>query len=97
MKDRDTIFSTLRSASPELKKSGVRSLAVFGSIARGDYSENSDLDILIDFSRPVGLFEFIRIKHFLEQLTTCHVDLVTSDALRPEMMDQILLEAVHVH
>lgn len=96
MVNRETIFAKLQSVNLELNDLGVRSLAVFGSIARGDYTEDSDLDILIDFSRPVGLFEFIRLKHFLEQITSCQVDLVTLDALRPEMKMQILQEAVHV-
>lgn len=94
--DRDAIFSTLREAEPELRNRGVQSLAVFGSVGRGYYSQDSDLDLLVDFSRPVGLFEFIRLKQYLESITQRRVDLVTSDALRPEMKDRILKEAVHV-
>ena len=94
--DREAIFSALREAEPELKKRGVHSLAIFGSVARGNYTENSDLDVLVTFSRPVGLFEFMRIKFFLEEITQCRVDLVTPDALRPEMKETILREAVHV-
>ena len=94
--DRDAIFAALRKAEPEFKNRGIQSLAVFGSVARGNYSQDSDLDILVDFSRPIGLFDFLRIKFFLEQITHCRVDLVTPDALRPEMKDTILREAVHV-
>jgi predicted nucleotidyltransferase len=94
--DREAIFTALRQAEPELKNRGVQSLAVFGSVARGNYSQQSDLDILVDFSHPVGLFDFMRLKFFLEQITHCRVDLVTPDALRPEMKDTILREAVHV-
>jgi uncharacterized protein len=94
--DRKKIIDILRDAEPELKKRGVNTLAVFGSIARGDYSEHSDLDILVDFSQPIGLFDFIRLKNYLEEITDCRVDLVTPDALRPEMKDTILREAVNV-
>jgi uncharacterized protein len=94
--DREAIFTALQEAEPELKSRGVRSLAVFGSVARGDFSQDSDLDILVVFDRPVGLFDFIRLKHFLEQLTRSRVDIVTPDALRPEMRKQILKEAVNV-
>lgn len=94
--DREAIFTSLREAEPELKNHGVQSLAVFGSVARGNYSQHSDLDILVDFSRPVGLFDFIRLKQYLEKITQRRVDLVTPDALRPEMKDRILKEAVHV-
>ncbi len=94
--DREAIFTSLREAEPVLRNHGVQSLAVFGSMARGNYSQDSDLDILVDFSRPVGLFDFIRLKQYLESITQRRVDLVTPDALRPEMKDRILKEAVHV-
>jgi predicted nucleotidyltransferase len=94
--DREDIFTSLREAEPQLRDRGVQSLAVFGSVARGNYSQDSDLDILVDFSRPVGLFEFIRLKQYLEKITQRRVDLVTQDALRPEMKNRILKEAVHV-
>ncbi len=76
----------------ELNRHGVKSLAVFGSVARGEATESSDLDMLVEFVRPVGLFEFIRLKKFLEDLTGCKVDLVTQDALHPAMRDSILKE-----
>lgn len=94
--EREAIFHALQTAKVELNQRGVRSLAVFGSVARGDHSPDSDVDILVDLSRPMGLFDFIRLKIFLEKITDCHVDLVTSDALRPEMKREILKEAVHV-
>jgi hypothetical protein len=80
----------------ELNHHGVKSLAVFGSVARGDATEFSDLDMLVEFVRPVGLFEFIRLKKFLEDLTGCKVDLVTQDALHPAMRDSILKECKHI-
>ena len=51
---------------------------------------------LVEFDRPVGLFEFIHLKLYLEELTGRRVDLVTPDALRPGMRAAILNEAVHV-
>lgn len=80
----------------DLERHAVKSLAVFGSVARGEAVSTSDLDVLVEFSRPVGLFEFIRLKKFLEDLTGCKVDLVTQDALHPAMRETILNEAVHV-
>ncbi len=94
--DREAILNVLSEAEPKLRKRGVHSLAVFGSVARGNYSQDSDLDILVDFSQPVGLFDFIRLKHYLERITQRKVDLVTPDALRPEMKNRIFKEAVHV-
>jgi uncharacterized protein len=75
-----------------LDRHAVKSLAVFGSVARGEATETSDLDVLVEFSKPVGLFEFIRLKKFLEDLTGCKVDLVTQDALHPVMRETILNE-----
>jgi len=91
-----TVSETIRRHLAELRPYGVKSLAVFGSVARGEAIAESDLDVLVEFSRPVGLFEFIRLKYFLEEMTGCRVDLVTPDAIRPGMRDNILSEAVHV-
>jgi len=94
--DREMIFTALRLAKPELINQGVKSLAVFGSVARGNFNYDSDLDILIEFSIPIGIFDFIRLKIFLEKITHRRVDLVTPDALHPEMRVGILKEAVDV-
>jgi uncharacterized protein len=94
--NREFLFSVLREQQEELKKRGVKSLAVFGSVARGDFNELSDLDLLVEFERPVGLFEFIRLKMYLEQMTGRGVDLVTPDAVRQEMCERILGDAIYV-
>lgn len=86
----------LKRHQAELHQRGVKSLAVFGSLARGEATPASDIDVLVEFDRPVGLFEFIRLKLYLEELTGRHVDLVTPDALRPAMRAKILREAVNV-
>jgi hypothetical protein len=57
---------------------------------------SEELDGSIEFDRPVGLFEFIRLKHMFEELTRCRVDLVTPEALRPALRETILGEAVYV-
>ncbi len=86
----------LKTHQDDLRQRGVKSLAVFGSVARGDATETSDVDLLVDFSQEVGLFEFIRLKHYLENLIGRKVDLVTKDALRPALRDSILGEAINV-
>jgi predicted nucleotidyltransferase len=90
------ISALLKRHRTDLHQRGVKSLAVFGSMARGEATPDSDIDLLVEFSRPVGLFEFIRLKMYLEDLTGRQVDLVTRDALRPAMRDDILNEAIHV-
>ena len=90
------VSALLKRHQADLHQRGVKSLAVFGSLARGDATPTSDIDVLVEFDRPVGLFEFIRLKLYLEELTGRRVDLVTPDALRPGMRAAILNEAVHV-
>jgi len=91
-----TVSALMKRHQADLHQHGVKSLAVFGSLARGEATPASDIDVLVEFDRPVGLFEFIRLKLYLEELTGRHVDLVTPDALRPAMRAEILNEAVHV-
>jgi len=80
----------------DLDQFAVKSLAVFGSVARGEATESSDVDLLVEFNRPIGLFEFIRLKNHLENLIGFKVDLVTPDALHPALRKSILSEAVYV-
>ncbi len=80
----------------ELCRLGVRTLAIFGSVARSKGSTKSDLDVLIDFDSTRGLFVFIDVKHYLEKLLDCEVDLVTKNALHPALKQRILQEAKQV-
>jgi uncharacterized protein len=91
-----TISALMKRHQADLHQRGVKSLAVFGSLVRGEATPASDIDVLVEFDRPVGLFEFIRLKLYLEELTGRSVDLVTPDAIRPAMRGNILNEAVHV-
>lgn len=92
--DRDEILALLKSRKRQLKKFGVHSLSVFGSFARNQGRKNSDVDILVDFEKPVGLFEFARLQLYLEETLGRKVDLVTPEALRAELRDDILREAI---
>jgi len=92
--DRETISARLRAHHADLERLGIESLALFGSAARGDIGPGSDVDLLIEFSRPVGLFHFMEVKDFLEEVLGYPVDLVTRDALKPQLREVILEEAV---
>jgi len=93
---RDEVIRTLQEHMNEIRGFGVSRLAVFGSIARGEERPDSDVDILVEFSIPIGLFEFARTQRYLEQLLGRKVDLATPDALRTEMRANILKEAAYV-
>ena len=69
-------------------------VALFGSFARDEGREDSDVDLLVEFSRPIGLFEFVRMQRQLGELLGHRVDLVTPAALKPQLRDRILREAV---
>jgi len=92
--ERDQILALLKSRRRQLKKYGIHSLSIFGSVARGQARKNSDVDILVDFEKPVGLFEYARLKMYLESVLGREVDLVTPEALRKELREDILREAI---
>jgi len=81
----------------ELKKMGVVSLAVFGSVARDESNPQSDIDLLVDFDREVGLFYLFEIQHKLEDIIGVpKIDLIQRGAIHPALRDRILSEAVNV-
>jgi hypothetical protein len=93
--NRAQIIQTLSEHKGELDAFGVRSLSLFGSVARGEERPDSDIDILVEFKRVGGLFEFVRLKNYLEKTLGQPVDLVTPDALKPQLREKILRESVH--
>ena len=93
----EEVIQALAAHEEELKAQGVRSLAVFGSVARGDAGPGSDVDLLVEFDRSVGLFHFIHVQDFLgDLLGGAEVDLVIRDAVYEELRDDIYEEAVNV-
>jgi len=90
------IIDRLNEGKRNLESFGVSSLSIFGSFARGDDQADSDIDLLVEFNKPNGLFEFIRLKTYLEELLGRPVDLVTPDALKPQLRERILSESIHV-
>ena len=85
----------LRNRRKELEREyAVSAIGIFGSYARGTASEGSDLDILVDFDRPIGFFKFLELEERLSEWLGVKVDLVTKAALRPRIGRRILNEAV---
>jgi len=91
---RDDILKILRDSRSLLDAFGVARLSLFGSFARDEGREGSDVDLLVEFSRPIGLFEFVRLQRQLGELVGHRVDLVTPAALKPQLRERILNEAV---
>lgn len=94
MKSREQILDILRAHREELKSLGVKSLALFGSAARDEAGLESDVDLLVEFSQPVGIFEFLDLHESLERILECKVDLATPEALKRQIREQILKEAI---
>ena len=74
----------------------VESLALFGSVSRGEAQADSDVDILVRYEQTPGLFLFIDLKRYLEELVGRPVDLVTEAALKKQLRQGILQEAIYV-
>ncbi len=95
MKRQDGIKETLRRFKPILReKFKVKEIGIFGSYVRGEESEESDVDILVEFDESIG-WEFIDVKEFLEEILGKKVDLVTVGALKPQLRDKILKEVIY--
>ncbi|MCB0188084.1 MAG: nucleotidyltransferase family protein [Caldilineaceae bacterium] len=76
---------------------GVASLAIFGSTARDEATEISDIDLLVEFNRPTGLFDLIRLQFHLEELLGVAVDIGTVDGLNPRVRERALAESIYVN
>ena len=89
----DDILCVLRQHRDELSREyGVSSLGVFGSCARDESTEESDVDILVEFRRPVGFFQFLELEEKLSARQGANVDLVTRGPLKPRIGQQIFRE-----
>jgi len=91
---RDDVLRLLAEHRAQLTELGVGSLSVFGSVARNQARPDSDVDLLVEFGKPVGLFEVVAVKEYLEKLLGCPVDLATRDSLKRQLRDRILEEAI---
>jgi predicted nucleotidyltransferase len=67
---------------------------LFGSVARDEAQTDSDIDLLVEFDHPVGLFTFVRLKRYLEEILESPVDPGTPDSLKPYLQESIFQEAV---
>lgn len=96
MEQFDRVKSLLTSHRKELSQLGGLHMSVFGSIARDEATEASDVDILVDFDSKKGLFGFADLKFYLEEILGCPVDLVTKRALHPALKTRILSESKEI-
>ncbi len=97
MTEIERILKILKEHERELKeKYGVKSLGIFGSYVRGEQRQTSDLDVLVEFEKPVDFFEFLELEEYLEKLLGVKVDLVLKKTLKPRIAKTVLKEVVYV-
>lgn len=93
----ETIQKVLRDHKKELSdKYKIKKIGIFGSVARGDDHEGSDVDVLVEFSEPVSFFHYLALENFLRSLLRETVEVVTVRALKPAIREQVLNETVYV-
>jgi uncharacterized protein len=95
MPTKDAVLLALKQVKPDIQaKYHIDSLALFGSVARGDDKASSDVDLLVEFSTTPDLLTFIELEERLEEVLGRNVDLVPKRKLRTELADAVLKEAV---
>ncbi len=97
MIDRKQIIKKISSQKVFLaNKYFVKEIGVFGSVARGEQRASSDVDILVNFAKPISLFDFIRLENYLSSLLGVKVDLVSKTGLKHAIKNEILNQTIYV-
>jgi predicted nucleotidyltransferase len=97
MKNVEAIKRILFGHKVELReKFKVKNIGVFGSYVRGEQKGSSDVDVLVEFDDPIGLFEFMKLENYLSDLLGVKVDLVSKKALKPHIGERILEEVIMI-
>ncbi|MFN0148820.1 MAG: nucleotidyltransferase family protein [Dehalococcoidia bacterium] len=86
---RDDVLRVLGEHKGEFARFGVKSLSIFGSVARDEARDDSDLDVLVEFEGPTKFQPYMDLKFFLEEILGCRVDVATLAMLRPELSPTI--------
>ena len=90
------IKNRLTQLKPELaEKYGVSSIGLFGSVVRDDFTPSSDIDIVVDFIKPIGI-EFVDMADYIEQVLNRPVDVVSRNGIKPKYWNVIEPEVVYV-
>ena len=96
--DQKFVFRTIESNKPALSAFGIDKLGLFGSFARNQQTENSDIDILVEFTQgKKNADSFLDLAFFLETILHKKVDLLTPEALTPGMKSRIMNEVEYFH
>lgn len=93
----ENVLELLRAHKSELRRLGVSHAAVFGSVARGEATSDSDIDVLVELDpdRPMGIFDYARLKLYVNEILDGAGDVVNRKTLKPLLRDSILRDAIH--
>jgi predicted nucleotidyltransferase len=95
--DRETVISTLRAHEAELRAGGISHVYPFGSVARGEEDERSDVDLFYDYDNPrFSLFDIMRLKDRFSEILGGKVDAMTRDSVHHRIRRKVEAEAVTV-
>jgi predicted nucleotidyltransferase len=91
------ILEILKDRKPDLQKRyPISELGLFGSYARGDFNEQSDIDILVDFNGRIDGFDYIRLAHELEDAFNFKIDMVSRKGIKPKYLPFVEKNLIHV-
>ena len=97
MTTKEEILKILEEEIPLLRqKYGISKIGLFGSYSRGDQDAESDIDLIVQFERPIGFFKFVAIEEYLKEKLGGKVELVTEDALKQVIRPYVMKEVVYV-
>jgi hypothetical protein len=93
---KDEIIAKLKAQQIRIKSFGVKSLAIFGSVARNEAKPESDLDLLVEFAEKITFDRYMDLKIYLEDYLGMKVDLVSQKMLKPQIRTSVLAETINV-
>ena len=95
--DRDEVIATLRAHEAVLRAEGISHLYLFGSVARGEADEKSDVDLFYDYdSARLGFLQFMRIRELAPEIIGRHVDIMPRDGIHPLIRSDVEQTAIEV-
>jgi len=94
--DKSAVIAKLREHEPELKAAGITRLALFGSVARGDATLESDVDLMAEFdpAKQFSLLDMVRLENRLADIVGAKVELTSARALKDRLRERVTREAV---
>ena len=92
---RDEVLAIIAAHREQLQELGVKSLSLFGSVARDEARTDSDVDLLVEFNQQGVFFQLLQVQYYLEDILGCSVDLGTQDALKEHLRKPVLEDLIH--